>query len=207
MVILKGSPKGIMISVDDTNYENGQKELAEKLSASVDFFRGAELSVFLTSNSLTEAEVFFLRDTVCRTLTETTVEFITEEPKMLPQKHSDIDALDEDESVTKYVRRTVKSGETIHFEHSLMIIGDVEEGAKVSAGKNVTVMGNLFGVVHAGAGGNRHAVIIAGKLMPQKLMIADMSVPVKQSTIKRLIAGKPEIAYVFKNTIKIEQYT
>ena len=207
MVILKGSPKGIMISVNDTDFDTGRQELTEKLLSSKAFFKGAELRVFLTSNTLTEAEVFFLRDTVSRVLEETEVTFIDSEPKMLPQKHSELEELDADESVTKYVRRTVKSGETLDYAHSFVIIGDVEEGAKIIAGGSVMVLGNLFGFVHAGAGGNKDAIVVAAKLMPEKLLIADYSAQIKKSTVKRLINGKPEMAYVHRNAVKIEQYT
>lgn len=207
MITVKGSPKGIVIFIDDTDYETGRQELEEKLSSSADFFKGVELNVFLTSNTLSEAELYFLRDTITRVLTETTVIFSEDAPKLLPQRHSDIDELEADESVTKYVRKTVKNGETVEYPYSVVIIGDVEEGASIVAGGNVTVMGNLFGKVHAGAGGNRSAVVIAMKLMPEKLLISDLSATVKQSTVKRILGGKPEIAYVARNTVKIEQYT
>lgn len=207
MITLKGSPKGIVIFVDDVDYETGRKELAEKLMASAEFFKDVELNVFLTSNTLSEAELYFLRDTITRVLAEAVVLFPEEAPKILPQRHSDIDELEADESVTKYVRKTVKSGETVEYPYSVVIIGDVEEGASVIAGGNVTVMGNLFGTVHAGAGGNRSAVVIAMKLMPEKLLISDVSAVVKQSTVKRILGGKPEIAYVARNAVKIEQYT
>ena len=39
MIILKGSPKGISVSVDDTDFETGRAELIEKLSASKEFFK------------------------------------------------------------------------------------------------------------------------------------------------------------------------
>lgn len=207
MITLKGSTKGIVIYVDDTDYLTGRIELEEKLLSSASFFKNADLRVFLTSNSLTEMELFFLRDTVTRVLCEAQVTFAEEAPKMLPQRHSELEELERDESVTKYVSRTVKSGETLEYAHSIVIIGDVEAGAKVAAGGNITVMGNLFGDVHAGAGGNQEAVVIASKLMPQTLLIDDLSVQVKPSTVKRFIGGKPEIAYISKGTIKIRQYT
>ena len=207
MVLLKGSPKGIMISVNDVDFDTGRQELEEKLLASGAFFKDAELSVFLTSNSLTEAEVYFLRDTLVRTLKESKITFIASEPKMLPQQHSELDELEADESVTKYVRRTIKSGETLEHAHSIVIFGDVEEGGKVVAGGNVFVLGNLFGYVHAGAGGNLDAIVAAAKLLPEKLLIGDKSIKVKKSAVKRLMNGKAEMAFVHRNLIKIEQYT
>ncbi len=207
MIILKGSPKGILVSVDDTDFETGKAELYEKLFASKEFFKGIDLDVYLTSNVLTETEVFELQPIVCEALCETNVLFIDHEPKMIPKKHSPLDELGSDEGITKFLRKTISSGETIEYDNNIVIIGDVEAGAKVTAGGNVFVMGTLFGTVHAGAGGKADAVVVAMKLMPETLMISDFSIKVKQSTIKRIFSNVPEIAYVAQNTIKIEQYT
>ena len=83
----------------------------------------------------------------------------------------------------------------------------VEAGAKVVAGGNVFILGSLYGSVHAGAGGRKDAAVVAMKLMPERLLICDLSVKVKQSAIKRLFSNVPEIAYIAGNAIKIEQYT
>ena len=207
MIILKGSPKGISVSVDDTDLDTGRKELAEKLMQSKAFFDGVSLEVFLTSNSLTEMEVFDLQGTVSNVLCDTEITFIEYEPKMIPKKHSPLDELGSDEGITRFCRKTIKSGETVEYDNNLVVIGDVEAGAKIIAGGNVFVLGSLFGSVHAGAGGRKDAAIVAMKLMPEKLLIADFSTQVKQSTIKRLFSNVPEIAYISGNAIKVEQYT
>lgn len=207
MIIVKGSPKGILVSVEDTDFDNGQKELYEKLSQSKEFFKGITLEVYLTSNVLTETEVFSLQPVVINALPETEIVFIDEEPKMIPKKHSPLDELDNDEGITKFLRKTVKSGETVEYDNNLVVIGDVEAGAKVVCGGNVFVLGSLLGSVHAGAGGRRDAAVVAMKLMPEKLLISDMTTEVSKSAIKRLFSNVPEIAYISGNAIKIEQYT
>lgn len=207
MIILKGSPKGISVSVDDTDFETGRKELANKLSASKEFFKEISLEVFLTSNSLTEAEVWELQPVVEEVLSDTEIIFLDHEPKMIPKKHSPLDELGNDEGVTKFVRKTVLAGEVVEYENNLVVIGDVEAGAKVVAGGNVFIMGALYGSVHAGATGKKDAVVVAMKLMPERLSIGELTTFVKPSAIKRLFSNVPEIAYVAENTIKIEQYT
>ena len=207
MIILKGSPKGISVAVDDTDFETGRAELIEKLSASKEFFKDIALEVFLTSNSLTEAEVYLLQPAVREALCETDVTFIETEPKMIPKKHSPLDELGPNEGITKFCRKTVKAGETVEYDNNLVVIGDVEAGAKVVAGGNVFILGSLYGSVHAGAGGRKDAAVVAMKLMPERLLICDLSVKVKQSAIKRLFSNVPEIAYIAGNAIKIEQYT
>ena len=51
--------------------------------------------------------------------------------------------------------------EKIEFEGSLVILGDVNSGAEVIAGENIVILGDLRGLAHAGARGNKKAVIIA----------------------------------------------
>ena len=207
MITLKGSAKGISLSVDDVDFETGREDLIEKLAQNKEFFNGAAVRVYMTSNTLTEAEVFLLRETVERVLCDSAVSFIDSEPRMIPMQHSPLEDLAEDEGVTKFCRKTIRPGETVEYGENLVVIGDVEAGAKIIAGGNVFVLGALYGSVHAGAGGRKDAVVVAMKLMPEKLLIGDLSVKVKQSAIKRIFSGVPEIAYVSRNAIKIEQYT
>ncbi len=64
MITLKGSPKGIMITIDEQDFETATRELKEKVAESAQFFNEETLEVFLTSTTLTDAEVFSLRPVV-----------------------------------------------------------------------------------------------------------------------------------------------
>ena len=55
----------------------------------------------------------------------------------------------------------------------IVIIGDVEHGARVTAKGNVIILGELKGTVTAGAAGNDQAVILAFSMSPLQLRIAD----------------------------------
>ena len=70
-------------------------------------------------------------------------------------------------------RGTLRSGDHLDVEGSLLILGDVNPGARVSAGGDVRVWGRLRGVAHAGVSGNRQARIVALQLRPVQLRIAD----------------------------------
>lgn len=73
-----------------------------------------------------------------------------------------------------FVRRTLRSGQSIQHDGDICIIGDVNPGAEVIGGGDVIVWGSLRGVVHAGAGGDPEAVICALQLAPTQLRIADL---------------------------------
>ena len=62
----------------------------------------------------------------------------------------------------------------IEYEGSIVIIGDVNPGAEVIAGENIAVIGNLRGVAHAGAKGNKKAIIAAINIQSPQLRIANI---------------------------------
>lgn len=64
-------------------------------------------------------------------------------------------------SETKFHRGSLRSGQKIETEGSLVIIGDVNSGAEVMASDNIIVLGALRGLAHAGAKGNKQAIIAA----------------------------------------------
>lgn len=55
----------------------------------------------------------------------------------------------------------------------MLVLGDVNPGARVSAGGHVLVWGRLRGIAHAGSGGDASARIVALQLRPLQLRIAD----------------------------------
>ena len=76
-------------------------------------------------------------------------------------------------SETKFHKGSLRSGQRIEFEGSLVIVGDVNAGAEVIAGENIVVLGNLRGLAHAGAKGNKDAIIEASEIDAVQIRIAD----------------------------------
>ena len=108
-----------------------------------------------------------------------------------------------DEADARIVGGTLRSGQKIESDHSLIVLGDVNSGAEVVAGGDIIVLGKLRGVAHAGAydetGGGRF--IFALELQPTQLRIG--------TVISRGGAdgGKSaEIAKVDGNLIVVEPY-
>ena len=59
-------------------------------------------------------------------------------------------------------------------EGSLVILGDVNSGAEVMASDNIVVLGALRGLAHAGAKGNKQAIIAAGLFDSVQVRIANI---------------------------------
>ena len=75
-------------------------------------------------------------------------------------------------SKTHFHEGTVRSGEYLDSPGDLLILGDVNPGAKVSAEGNIIIWGRLLGIAHAGIKGNFKATISALQLRPVQLRIA-----------------------------------
>lgn len=78
------------------------------------------------------------------------------------------------DSETKFYKGSVRSGQKIEFEGSLAILGDVNAGAEVIAGENIVVLGNLRGLAHAGAKGNKKAIIAANNIDCPQIRISNI---------------------------------
>ncbi|MCO6430381.1 MAG: septum site-determining protein MinC [Deltaproteobacteria bacterium] len=109
-----------------------------------------------------------------------------------------------DDPDARIIYSTLRSGQKIETDHSLVIMGDVNSGAEIVAGGDIIVLGTLRGVAHAGAydetGGGR--VIFALNLQATQLRIG-MVISRGSSENQRL----PEIARVEGGLIVVEAYT
>ena len=77
-------------------------------------------------------------------------------------------------SETKFHKGSLRSGQRIESEGSIVVLGDVNSGAEVIASENIVVLGTLRGLAHAGAKGNEKAIISAGKLDSVQVRIANI---------------------------------
>lgn len=77
-------------------------------------------------------------------------------------------------SETKFHRGSLRSGQKLESEGSLVIIGDVNSGAEVIASDNIIILGTLRGLAHAGAKGNKQAIIAAGLIDTVQIRIANI---------------------------------
>ena len=77
-------------------------------------------------------------------------------------------------SETIYHKGSLRSGQKIEVEGSIVIIGDVNSGAEVIAGDNIVIIGTLRGLAHAGAKGNKEAIIATSTLDAVQLRISNI---------------------------------
>ncbi len=99
------------------------------------------------------------------------------------------------------VGKNLRSGQYIEHNGDILILGDVNEGATVIAAGNIVVMGALRGIAHAGAIGDDSCVIVAKKMIPQQLRIAQFIAIKSEDDEEPQVA---ELAKVIDNNIILE---
>lgn len=79
-----------------------------------------------------------------------------------------------DATVTKVHNGSLRSGNRIEFEGSIVVLGDINAGAEVIAEEHIIVLGTIRGLAHAGAKGNKNAIIAAISIEAPQIRIADI---------------------------------
>ena len=110
---------------------------------------------------------------------------------------------------TLYIRRTLRSGQSISSDGNIIVIGDVNPGAEIIAKGDVTVWGVLSGIAHAGSDGNNFARIRALKLNPVQIRIGEIFArrpdTVNIPYIQKTSEFTPEEAYTSNGNIIIKK--
>ena len=186
LVQIKGIREGLLVSLGEASWPVLQRALMERIEQQPSFFQGARLALEVGNQVLHVAELTTLRDQLSERgiilwailsdspATENTSQILglaTRIHKPRPQQMQTAKGIDDETAL--WVNKTLRSGTRIEFASHVVIFGDVNMGAEVVAGGSVIVWGRLRGVVHAGAQGNREAVVCALDLSPTQLRIAD----------------------------------
>ena len=113
-----------------------------------------------------------------------------------------------DENCGQFYRGTLKDGQSIETEHSIVILGDVCEGCSVYSAKDIVVLGSLLGEAYAGAAGSNNHFVVALDMNPEKLRIGDLKY-ISQRTSKWGLKPKavPKIAYNYNGEVLIAPIT
>lgn len=105
---------------------------------------------------------------------------------------------------TILVQRTLRSGQSIFYAGNVIVLGDVNPGAEIVATGDVIVIGKMKGTVHAGAGGNEGAMVVAFRFEPTQLRIAGH---VARPAEETLPPGKPGLARIVDGAVVIEAFS
>jgi septum formation inhibitor MinC len=91
-------------------------------------------------------------------------------------------------------------------------MGNVAEGAMVSSGENVIILGSLFGSAVAGTEGDAQSrIIVSGVFMPENFRIGNILGPIpkknKFALNKRSKKNSGKVAYLADGAVQIDDFT
>lgn len=178
-VIIKSSKYGLTVYLDESlEFEELLMEIEKKFKASVHFFEGNEMAISFENRILTKAQ----EQQIVKLISDTAkiqilciVDKDDETGKIYKSVvEQTLAAMPEPDGL--FYRGTLKKRQVLESETSIIVIGDIEEGATVAAKGNIVVIGTIFGCAYAGASGNPEAFIAALDMEPLRLRIADREV-------------------------------
>lgn len=171
--------------------------LEEKIPELKKLYQDEKTPIFVTGKVLKIREMEMVRNKIKEEI-DVKIEF--DSPKVLGL-HGIKKAFSTEieSSETRFHKGSLRCGKKIEFEGSIVILGDVNAGAEVIAGENVVVLGILRGVAHAGAKGNKKAIIAAESIESPQIRIANIVKELDKSQ-----ETKKQYAYVEENEIVLE---
>ena len=109
----------------------------------------------------------------------------------------------------QFYRGTLRSGQVLETESSIVIIGDVNPGAQVISKGNIVILGCCMGNIYAGASGNAGCFAAALTMKPMQVRIADKTA--RSAIVKKTDTGEypvdPKIIYVKDEHLQIKPIT
>ena len=163
----------VLIKIDDESpHRKILSELNKKVKELKKMYQEEKTPIRVTGKVLTNKELEEVKKIIKK---EIDVEVNFDTPTTLGL-HSITRSYKRDvgKSETTFHRGSLRSGQKIEVEGSIVVIGDVNSGAEVIAADNIAVIGNLRGLAHAGAKGNKDAVIAASSLDVVQIRISNI---------------------------------
>ena len=193
-IAIKGTRNGLLLTLEpETPFSELLDALSQRLSEAPAFFRGASLALDTTRRELhmserTQLEALLAHYQMSVNSLEQAPIAITGEREIISSSSIGVDPFlatqitneqvyqpdPRDSADTLFLRRTVRSGQAIHYPSNIVILGDVNPGAEIVAGGDILVWGVLRGMVHAGYPDNEHAIVCSLSLTPVQLRIAHL---------------------------------
>ena len=111
----------------------------------------------------------------------------------------------EEKEKAEFIRHTLRSGQVERFlEGNIIVIGDVNPGAEVTASGDIIILGNLRGIAHAGALGNIAAAVVAMNMEPTQLRIGNIIT--RPPSRKRRRKPMMEVARIKQGNVIVEDF-
>lgn len=214
-VIIKSFQNGIVLHLDpELPFESILTDIEEKFRESSTFFKDAKMALSIKGRVLSEAEEVMVLEAISQNSLLKIVCLVGEDEEtnqhfVKALQQTDSERNDSSSSDGQFYRGTLKNGEMLETESSIVILGDVYPGSAIISAKDIIVLGGLFGQAYAGGNGSPGHYVVALEMSPEKLKIGDFRYYAKEKSSKWSIRPKvqPKIAYVKDEKVIIDPIT
>ncbi len=173
-VIFKGTKDGITVVFDpEAPFASLCEQLEKKVEDASKFFDGVKTSIAFKGRVFSDEEEQKLLDIVC-SHTTMQITFVKTENDEVGRISALLSKQMQPFNLTKFHKGSLRNGQRIDFDGSVVIIGDVNPGAEIKATGNIIILGQLKGMAHAGCSGMSEAFVSAVYMAPVQLRIADI---------------------------------
>lgn len=214
-VVIKSFPNGIVLHLDpEMPFDTLILDVADKFRESSSFFKDAKMALSIKGRALTDRQEQQILDAISENSNLRIICLVGEDDATNQNFVKALQQTDfSDESGTgsegQFYRGTLKNGQVLETESSIVILGDVYPGSAIISAKDIIVLGGLFGKAYAGGNGNKNHYVTALEMAPEKLKIGDFKYKAKEKTSKWSIKPKvqPKIAYVKDEKVIMDSLT
>lgn len=211
-VILKGKKDKLVIQLDAAlDFSLLQQCLIDKLKEADAFLGDTKTAIEFTERNLSEEEENILLELIKEnSRIKISYLFSKEEEAEPVDSHYNFMKLLSEEGITKFHRGTLRSGHRLDYHGNVVVLGDVNPGALITAKGNILVLGYLNGTAYAGQENDSEAFIGALSLNPIQLKIGHSlaanpnAESLEANRIKK--TSSLEIAYSKEGRIFIETF-
>lgn len=211
-VIIKSNPYGLILNLDpDLPFEELKEAVGEKFRESAAFFKKAKLALTFRGRVLTKEQEALLIDEIVANSGIHVLCLVDEDKESANYyKKAVTRALEERKTEDgQFYRGTLRSGQVLETETSVVIIGDVNPGAQVISKGNIVILGCCMGNLYAGATGDRSCFAAALTMKPMQIRIADKMA--RSAIVKKTDTGEypvePKIVYIKDEHLQMKSIT
>lgn len=217
-VVLKSNKYGINLILDEhVSFDRLLDEIAMKFEEAEGFFKNAKMALSFEGRKLTQEEEYRIVEAISNHSSVKIICILDNDQVREQIVRGMLESQEEEQACRtgQFYKGTLRSGQLLECETSIVILGDINPGAKIISRGNIVILGSLKGNAYAGAGGNLQAFVAALEMDPVQIKIGDV---IGRSADKAFWSGgkkkkkqqtvvEPQVAIVKDENIYIEPIT
>ncbi len=176
-VVIKSNKYGINLILDkNMPFQELLIAIKEKFLESEKFFKDAKMAISFEGRALTQEEEYQIIETITENTSISIICIVDNDESHADMVKQQIDAYYDSVAGREgeFYRGTLRSGQVLESVSSVVIVGDVNPGAKIISQGNIVVLGALKGNAYAGAAGDSNCFIVALEMDPIQIQIGDI---------------------------------